>query len=298
MAQPREIDQRAGRRLSRPPRARLSRRLQPLARCCGASCRARARPAACNRWRCASSATANWRSRNSSRREYWSLVAHLATKDGAPFTARLVGADGKKIAAARHRHRQGGRSLQEALEGDLRRRLSRGQAREAPSLRRPSPPRPCSRRPRRKLGFAPAAPCSSPSVSMKASISAARPSASSPICEPTASTWRPKPSPARARRSARNSATRYVPESAAQIHRESQERAGSARGDPPDRPASRLPKMDVRQLDPDQARLYELIWTRTIASQMESAELERTTVDIDRPKPAAARWNCAPPARS
>jgi hypothetical protein len=35
-----------------------------------------------------------------------------------------------------------------------------------------------------------------------------------------------------------------------------------------------------RRLDTDQARLYELIWTRTIASQMESAELERTTVDI------------------
>jgi DNA topoisomerase-1 len=35
-----------------------------------------------------------------------------------------------------------------------------------------------------------------------------------------------------------------------------------------------------RRLDNDQARLYELIWKRTIASQMESAELERTTVDI------------------
>jgi DNA topoisomerase-1 len=35
-----------------------------------------------------------------------------------------------------------------------------------------------------------------------------------------------------------------------------------------------------RKLDNDQARLYELIWIRTIASQMESAELERTTVDI------------------
>ena len=30
----------------------------------------------------------------------------------------------------------------------------------------------------------------------------------------------------------------------------------------------------------DRAKLYELIWIRTIASQMESAELERTTVDI------------------
>ena len=31
------------------------------------------------------------------RREYWSLAAHLKTKDGAPFIARLTGADGKKI---------------------------------------------------------------------------------------------------------------------------------------------------------------------------------------------------------
>src|SRR3954447_13885955 len=30
-------------------------------------------------------------------REYWSLTALLKTKDGASFTARLVGADGKKI---------------------------------------------------------------------------------------------------------------------------------------------------------------------------------------------------------
>ena len=30
-------------------------------------------------------------------REYWTIVAHLATPAGAPFTARLVGADGKKI---------------------------------------------------------------------------------------------------------------------------------------------------------------------------------------------------------
>ena len=40
------------------------------------------------------------------------------------------------------------------------------------------------------------------------------------------------------------------------------------------------PSETERYLDADQAKLYELIWKRTIASQMESAELERTTVDI------------------
>lgn len=38
---------------------------------------------------------------------------------------------------------------------------------------------------------------------------------------------------------------------------------------------------DIRQyLQDDQAKLYDLIWKRTIASQMESAEMQRTSVDI------------------
>ncbi|HEX4158874.1 MAG TPA: type I DNA topoisomerase [Rhizomicrobium sp.] len=47
------------------------------------------------------------------------------------------------------------------------------------------------------------------------------------------------------------------------------------------RPTSfaRLPGNISRQLESDQARLYELIWKRALASQMESAEMERTTVD-------------------
>lgn len=36
----------------------------------------------------------------------------------------------------------------------------------------------------------------------------------------------------------------------------------------------------LARLEPDQRKLYDLIWKRTIASQMEAARLERTTVDI------------------
>ncbi|MFN4143182.1 type I DNA topoisomerase [Aestuariivirga sp.] len=43
---------------------------------------------------------------------------------------------------------------------------------------------------------------------------------------------------------------------------------------------SRHPNTVRRALDQDQFALYELVWKRTIASQMESAELERTTADI------------------
>ncbi|HEY4982698.1 MAG TPA: DNA topoisomerase, partial [Pseudolabrys sp.] len=42
----------------------------------------------------------------------------------------------------------------------------------------------------------------------------------------------------------------------------------------------RTPDQVAKYVDRDQARLYELIWNRAVASQMESAELERTTVDI------------------
>jgi DNA topoisomerase-1 len=43
---------------------------------------------------------------------------------------------------------------------------------------------------------------------------------------------------------------------------------------------TRRPREVARFLDADQAKLYDLIWLRAVASQMESAELERTTVDI------------------
>jgi len=44
---------------------------------------------------------------------------------------------------------------------------------------------------------------------------------------------------------------------------------------------NRSPADVKKALDADQARLYDLIWKRTMASQMESARLERTTADIE-----------------
>ncbi|MBO6716652.1 MAG: type I DNA topoisomerase [Rhizobiaceae bacterium] len=44
---------------------------------------------------------------------------------------------------------------------------------------------------------------------------------------------------------------------------------------------SRTPDSLRGKLDPDQARLYEMIWKRAIASQMNPAEIERTTAEIE-----------------
>ena len=43
---------------------------------------------------------------------------------------------------------------------------------------------------------------------------------------------------------------------------------------------ARLPKHVVALLNQDEARLYELVWNRTTASQMESVRLERTTIEM------------------
>lgn len=44
---------------------------------------------------------------------------------------------------------------------------------------------------------------------------------------------------------------------------------------------SRRPRDVARHIEPEQAKLYELIWKRAVASQMEAAVLERTTIEIE-----------------
>jgi len=46
------------------------------------------------------------------------------------------------------------------------------------------------------------------------------------------------------------------------------------------RPTDMFKRPEQLSLDSDQAKLYGLIWRRTLASQMKSAEIDRTTVDI------------------
>jgi DNA topoisomerase I len=72
----------------------------------------------------------------------------------------------------------------------------------------------------------------------------------------------------------------YVPKSPActRTRRRTRRRRTSASG----RPTCRSIRTAAR-LEPDQRRLYDLIWKRSIASQMEAARFERTTVEIESP---------------
>ena len=185
------------------------------------------------------------------------------------FEARLVGFDGKTPEKLDIQTRRQRRRIKAMLEGAAFKRRCRSR-RSRPSAI-PYPPFTTSTLQQdassqaRLLGHR--APCRSRSGSTKASTSAARPSASSPICEPTACRWRPRRSTPRAARSSSEFGARLPAGEAAPLSDQGQERPGSARGDPPDRLLAHAGLgAQVSRCRP--ARLYDLIWKRTIASQM------------------------------
>ena len=100
------------------------------------------------------------------------------------------------------------------------------------------------------------------------------------ICEPTVPTWPPKPLPLPATRFLKIFGEPYLP-SAPRKYTTKAKNAQEAHEAIRPTELSRHPDKVRKALDADQLALYDLIWKRTIASQMESAEMERTTADIE-----------------
>jgi DNA topoisomerase I len=213
------------------------------------------------------------------RQEYWSIVATLATPRQETFEARLVGADGKKL----QRLDIGSGAEAEAFKRALESAAFTVAAVEAKPLKRhPQPPFTTStlqQEASRKLGFAPA-------HTMRVAqrlyegididgetiglITYMRTDGVQIADEAVAATRRLIEG---------DYGARYVPNAPRRYEtkaKNAQEAHEAIR--PTD--LSRRPRDVKRHLDADQAKLYELIWLRTVASQMESAELERTTADI------------------
>ena len=213
-------------------------------------------------------------------REYWSLVATLATPRAETFEARLVGADGVKIQRLDIGTGAAAAAFKQALETAA---FTVKSVEAKPAKRNPYPPFTTSTLPQeatRKFGFAPA----------RTMRIAQRLYEGIEIAGETVGliTYM------------RTDGVDLAEEAIAAIRKQ----IGSQYGQNylPDAPRRYLVKAknaqeaheairptdvalrpaDVRRhLDADQAKLYELIWLRTVASQMESADLERTTVDIE-----------------
>jgi DNA topoisomerase I len=213
------------------------------------------------------------------RKEYWSLIATLATPRNETFEARLVGADGKKLQKLDVGSGAEAEAFKQALETATFAVVS---VEAKPVKRHPQPPFTTStlqQEASRKLGFAPA---HTMRVAQRlyegidiegetvglitymrtdgVQIAGEAVSAVRQVIE-------------------KDYGANYVPQAPRRYEtkaKNAQEAHEAIR--PTD--LGRRPRDAKGFLDADQARLYELIWLRTVASQMESAELERTTADI------------------
>jgi DNA topoisomerase-1 len=212
-------------------------------------------------------------------REYWSLLATLATPRGESFEARLVGADGRKIQRLDIGTGAEAEEFKQALDAA---NFTVTTVEAKPARRNPQAPFTTStlqQEASRKLGFA-------PSHTMRIAqrlyegidiggettglITYMR--TDGVQIDPSAITQARKVI-------GEDYGNAYVPDAPRQYiakAKNAQEAHEAVR--PTD--LSRRPSDMKARLDNDQARLYELIWMRTVASQMESAEMERTTVDI------------------
>src|ERR1700681_2644148 len=212
-------------------------------------------------------------------REYWSLVATLTTPRGDVFEARLVGADGKKI----QRLDIGTGTEAEDFKNAIEAANFTGSTVEAkPARRNPQAPFTTStlqQEASRKLGFAPAHTMRI-AQRLYEGIDIGGETTGLITYMRTDGVQIDGSAITQARKViGEDYGNAYVPDAPRQYQtnaKNAQEAHEAIR--PTD--LSRRPAEMRRRLDTDQARLYELIWIRTIASQMESAELERTTVDI------------------
>ncbi|MGO4571053.1 type I DNA topoisomerase [Microvirga sp. 2TAF3] len=211
--------------------------------------------------------------------EYWSLIATLATKDGGVFDARLVGADGKKI----QRLDIGSGAEAEAFKRDLELATFLVANIEAkPAKRHPYPPFTTStlqQEASRKLGLAPAQTMRIAQRLYEGVDIGGETVGLITYMRTDGVDMAPEAVQAVRRVIGKEYGERYVPG----VPRKYTTKAKNAQeAHEAIRPTdmSRLPKYVAKYLEPEQAKLYDLIWTRTVASQMESAELERTTADV------------------
>ena len=212
-------------------------------------------------------------------REYWSLVATLATPRNETFEARLVGADGKKI----QRLDIGTGAEAEQFKRDLETAQFTVASVEAkPGKRNPPPPFTTStmqQEASRKLGFAPAH-TMRVAQRLYEGIDIGGETVGLITYMRTDGVYIDGEAITAMRSAiASNYGKQYVPE-APRAYQTKQKTAQEAHEAVRPTDVTRRPRDVAKYLDSDQARLYELIWLRAIASQMESAELERTTVDI------------------
>jgi len=202
-------------------------------------------------------------------REYWSIAVTLEPPNGGRFVARVVGFNSDKLGRLDIPDEATARRIENALKsGDYR--VTSIEAK--PVRRNPPPPFTTStlqQEASRKLGFA----------ANRTMQVAQRLYEDGLITYMRTDGVQSAPEAIAAARSmiAKRFGEAYLPESP-RLYQTKAKNAQEAHEAIRPTDLNRAP--DGETLEPDQQRLYDLIWKRMTASQMASAELERTTVEI------------------
>ena len=212
-------------------------------------------------------------------REYWTVEAHFLTPAGAPFAARLTHLGGKKLDQFDLNT--------EALAQDAKRQVENG-AFEVASVER------------RRVKRHPPAPFTTSTLQQEASRKLGMGAQATMRCaqqlyegvdlegETTGLITYMRTDGVQMAREAMLSIRDHVSETYGRDYipaapREYSSKAKNAQeAHEAVRPTevSRTPDSVARYLNPEQRRLYELVWKRAVASQMQSAELDQVAVDV------------------
>jgi DNA topoisomerase-1 len=212
-------------------------------------------------------------------KEYWSIAATLATPRGESFEARLVGADGEKIQRLDIGSGKQAEDLKQALENAA---FTVSSVEAKPARRNPPPPFTTStmqQEASRKLGFAPAIAMRLAQRLYEGVEIDGETTGLITYMRTDGIDMAPEAITDIRAMIGKNYGKEYVP-SAPRTYQNKSKNAQEAHEAVRPTDPHRTPDQVAKFVDRDQARLYELIWNRAVASQMESAELERTTVDI------------------
>ncbi|WLS02015.1 type I DNA topoisomerase [Shinella oryzae] len=212
--------------------------------------------------------------------EYWNLSAVLKTPRGDEFEARLVSAEGKRLTPKAIGNAEEANRLKALLDGASYRVES---VEAKPTKRNPAPPFTTStlqQAASSKLGFSASRTMQVAQKLYEGIDIGGETVGLITYMRTDGVQMAPEAIDAARRAVASQFGERYVPEKP-RLYSTKAKNAQEAHE--AIRPTSfdRTPDEVRRFLDADQLKLYDLVWKRGIASQMASAEIERTTVEIE-----------------
>ena len=213
-------------------------------------------------------------------REYWTVEADMKTGGDAPFIARLVALDGKKLEKFDIPNKDLADEIEKRIGAS---RFAVKSVESKPARRHPNPPFTTStiqQEASRKLGFS-ASRTMQVAQRLYEGVEIDGETTGLITYMRTDGVQIAPEAVAQARTVINNEfGEAYLPDSA-RVYTTKAKNAQEAHEAIRPTDLARLPKSVAARLDDDQRRLYELVWNRTVASQMESVRLERTTIEIE-----------------